>query len=534
MVLIEGRSEAQSIEDVMRCSGIDPERFGYSRIALLKRKEEEEDIARSAENLTIEDQNLLLSSPFIRSVTARSVRYTQLFDEWSEYLRSRFTPPEILDIMGIQPVQLSAPALRRLYFRIRHPRLSTQRHQSAGVPEIPGSEEHRIHLLARYLKILYARTSTQFRQIGERWTQMTCSQKITVCEIIKAASGKDGFSLSSLLRACSIPRSTWYGIMKSDTYGCREQNRLQRDHEDLEDVREIIAYKGFRKGSRQIKELLKRMKGKNIGRERILRIMKDHGLTCSVRETVPARVSARHLTETRVRKNALERRFRLNRPGEVILTDVTYLDYGNENARAYMSALKDPSSGRIHALLVSDSQDARFGQETVNSLPDAHPDGSLFHSDQGVLYLNPEFQEALAARGYEQSMSRRGNCWDNSPMESFFGHFKDECAYQECQSLEELRQLVTDYAGYYNYERPQLCRRNLTPVEFEAWLNSLNEKEWAEYLSIEEGRYTTMLEKAARSAVERARIDKQIAGETEYVKKKQKERSKRSVQSTEQ
>ena len=195
------------------------------------------------------------------------------------------------------------------------------------------------------------------------------------------------------------------------------------------------------------------------------------------------------MVKENTKPNLLRRRFRLNKPGEVFLTDVSYLDYGSDlENRAYLSAVKDPSSGRIQAVLVSDSQDSTLAEATVEKLPKSESDSEsapLLHSDQGILYLNPAFQALLASKGYEQSMSRRGNCWDNSSMESFFGHFKDECSYVKCQNIEELRQLVNEYVVYYNTERPQPCRNNMTPDEFEKYLCDMTEEQWKDYLQTE-------------------------------------------------
>ena len=72
--------------------------------------------------------------------------------------------------------------------------------------------------------------------------------------------------------------------------------------------------------------------------------------------------------------------------------------------------------------------------------------GAIFHSDQGILYMTDDFQAAVLERELDQSMSRRGNCWDNAPQEAFFGHFKDESGYEKCQNLKELRDTVKRYA----------------------------------------------------------------------------------------
>jgi len=98
-----------------------------------------------------------------------------------------------------------------------------------------------------------------------------------------------------------------------------------------------------------------------------------------------------------------------------------------------------------------------------------HPD-AIFHSDQGMHYTHPKTRLLLAEVGFKQSMSRKGNCWDNASMETFFGHMKDELHYRECQYIEELSLRVNEYMIYYNSERYQWTLNKMTPDEFRSHL----------------------------------------------------------------
>ncbi len=88
---------------------------------------------------------------------------------------------------------------------------------------------------------------------------------------------------------------------------------------------------------------------------------------------------------------------------------------------------------------------------------------AYIHSDQGVHYTSPVFQKLV--KKY-RSMSRRGNCKDNAPQESFFEHFKDETYIKQCSTLEELKKEINDYMDYYNNFRYQLNLKKMTPVEY--------------------------------------------------------------------
>ena len=101
-------------------------------------------------------------------------------------------------------------------------------------------------------------------------------------------------------------------------------------------------------------------------------------------------------------------------------------------------------------------------------------------------------------------MSKRGNCWDNAPQESFFGHFKDEVDFSDCKTIEELQNLCDRYKDYYNNHRRQWNLNRMTPAEFENWLNSLNDEDYEAYHQKRIREYEAMKVKAAQEAVRRA------------------------------
>ena len=97
-------------------------------------------------------------------------------------------------------------------------------------------------------------------------------------------------------------------------------------------------------------------------------------------------------------------------------------------------------------------------------------EGAYIHSDQGVHYTSPKFQEMLRKAGLGQSMSRKGNCWDNAPQESFFGHMKDEIDLSACQTFEDVQTVIDHYMDYYNNYRCQWGLKKLTPVQYRSQL----------------------------------------------------------------
>ena len=119
--------------------------------------------------------------------------------------------------------------------------------------------------------------------------------------------------------------------------------------------------------------------------------------------------------------------------------------------------------------------------------------------------MTDDFQAAVVEMELTQSMSRRGNCWDNAVQESFFGHFKDECHYEECKTLKELQKCIDRYSFYYNNERGMWDRGRMTPIEYEKYLESMSEAEFSVYLTREEKRFADMKAKSAENAYKAAK-----------------------------
>jgi transposase InsO family protein len=209
----------------------------------------------------------------------------------------------------------------------------------------------------------------------------------------------------------------------------------------------------------------------------------------------------KELIDKNKKANLLLRQFRMHRPNEVRLTDVTYLDYGN-GKRAYGSASVDPVTGRLICFVIRENNDLQLALDTLEAM-DGYPAerGAILHSDQGILYMTDDFQAKVVECELVQSMSRRGNCWDNAPQESFFGHFKDECHYKDCETFEELRAMIDSYRVYYNDERGMWDKGRMTPTEYESYLSGLDDAQFEEYLAEEEKKYLAMKEKSAQKAV---------------------------------
>ncbi|WP_276514083.1 IS3 family transposase [Heyndrickxia oleronia] len=157
---------------------------------------------------------------------------------------------------------------------------------------------------------------------------------------------------------------------------------------------------------------------------------------------------------------------------KVFLTDITYLKYRGKTA--YLSCVKDVATREIVAYELSQTLKMSIVYNTLAKLEEKlgnniHPE-AMIHSDQGFHYTHPEFQKRVKQMNLKQSMSRRGNYIDNAPMESFFGHMKDEMDYKEVHTFEELKQLVNQYMIFYNASRRQWNLKKMTPAEYRSHL----------------------------------------------------------------
>ncbi|WP_150150140.1 IS3 family transposase, partial [Bacillus swezeyi] len=206
-----------------------------------------------------------------------------------------------------------------------------------------------------------------------------------------------------------------------------------------------------------------------MNHKKIRRLMIKFHLIAKIRQANPYRKMAKATQEHRTCANLLKRQFDQGEPGRVLLTDITYLYYGN-GQKAYLSCVKDGCTKEIIAHDVSGFLDMNIAYKTLDKLAKSTEDqrgsDTILHSDQGYHYTHPLFQEKVRKMGIRQSMSRKGNCWDNAPMESFFGHFKDAVDYKECKSLCELKHTIDLYIDEYNNHRYQWGLNKMTPAQY--------------------------------------------------------------------
>lgn len=229
----------------------------------------------------------------------------------------------------------------------------------------------------------------------------------------------------------------------------------------------------------KIKEVFDRGKGKygwrsikmrlpEMNHKKIKRIMRKYGLKTKVRKKNPYKHIWKERLEHSVFPNELNREFKQYLPLKFFCTDITYLPF--QNRFAYLSVVKDIASGEVAAWNLSLNMEVTLVTDTIKSLALDSYEEVLIHSDQGFHYTNPDYIAILKDLKVTQSMSGKGCCIDNAPIESFFGHLKDELDYKSCTSFEELYLKVREYMRYYNHERKQWTRNRMSPIEYRNYL----------------------------------------------------------------
>ena len=213
-----------------------------------------------------------------------------------------------------------------------------------------------------------------------------------------------------------------------------------------------------------------------MNHKKIQRIMRKYGLRTKVRKKNPYKQMMKKSMEHRIFPNKLQREFNQSVPYKVFCTDITYIPF--QNRFAYLSVIKDIASGEVVAWNLSLFLEMTLVTDTLRNMKLDSYEDIMIHSDQGFHYTNPDYIELVKELKMIQSMSGKGKCIDNAPIESFFGHMKDELDYDCCKSFEELCFAIDEYMRYYNYERKQWTRNKMTPVEYRNHLLTKSRGGW--------------------------------------------------------
>lgn len=295
-------------------------------------------------------------------------------------------------------------------------------------------------------------------------------------EVIQKTLQEEGnlLNVSMLCDIAGVSRSGYYRWINAAE---GREEKEQRDKADFELILKAYNQRGYSKGARGIYMCMIHWNPPVVmNLKKIRRLMDKYGLVCPIRKANPYRRMSKALRTNNVADNLLERKFTEYGPRKVLLTDITYIPYNRKFA--YLSTILDAYTKQVLSYVLSDSLEIDFVLETVNKLVKNHgielSKETLIHSDQGCHYTSTSFIRIVNDKELRQSMSRKGNCWDNAPQESFFGHMKDEIDVGECTNYREVKKIIDDWMNYYNNERYQWHLAKLSPNEYYEYITTGN------------------------------------------------------------
>jgi putative transposase len=215
---------------------------------------------------------------------------------------------------------------------------------------------------------------------------------------------------------------------------------------------------------RMHKELVAR--GIRVGRERVRKLMKQHGIRAKTKRKFVVTTDSKH--NLPIAPDLVQRRFNPETPNQLWSGDITYI--ATDEGWVYLAAVIDLFSRQVVGWSMKDHMQTSLVKDAITMAgfrrrPEV---GLIFHSDRGSQYCSHEFQDALKGWGIRSSMSRKGNCWDNAPTESFWGRLKTASLYgRKFATRQEAMDAVLDWIAFYNHRRLHSTLGYVSPMQYE-------------------------------------------------------------------
>lgn len=273
------------------------------------------------------------------------------------------------------------------------------------------------------------------------------------------------FSIQLMCQVLGVTRSSYYA-WRHNQY----DHRALSTHPLMEKIRLIFESSRRTYGTRRIKHELSKQ-GEQVSRRRIGKLMAELGLTCRTKKRFKVTTDSRHSLP--IAPNRLARCFEADAPNQVYVSDITSI--WTQQGWLYLAVVIDLFSRKVVGWSIQDHMKADLVNHAL-LMAIRHrqpPKGLISHSDRGSQYAAHSHRTLLSTYGMLQSMSRKGNCWDNAVAESFFHTLKTELIYGRALiTKEETKKIIFEYIEvFYNRTRLHSANDYLSPVEYEEVVN---------------------------------------------------------------
>lgn len=269
------------------------------------------------------------------------------------------------------------------------------------------------------------------------------------------------YRVERMCRVIGVSRSGYYQWKKRD-----KNIRYAENRKIVAAIKESYEKSRMIYGSPRITRDLK-SKGIRCGKNRIARLMREHGIAARTKKKFKATTNSKH--NLPVAQNILNRNFVSNGPNRIWVSDITYIPTGE--GWLYLSVILDTYSRRIVGWSMSDRATSCFVIESLQqAIRRRRPSsGCIFHSDRGVQYAGTSLKNVLKAHRFIHSMSRKGDCYDNAVVESFFHTLKTEHVYNcRYETRKKAKQSIFEYIEvFYNLQRIHSSLGYRSPISFE-------------------------------------------------------------------
>jgi transposase InsO family protein len=277
------------------------------------------------------------------------------------------------------------------------------------------------------------------------------------------ATHLEQFDLNIMCLALNIKKSSYFSWTEID-----QEVRQLNQHTDYKYIEDTFYFLKENAGTRGIKGYLFHQKNIVFSRRKIGNIMRDLGLRVKTKKKLK-KVSVAPANDPKIKQNVLNRHFIVSYPNQTWVGDITEIK--TATGKLYLAAYIDLYSRKVVGWAIDTHMRSELVERALKRALWSRkpPKGLMVHTDQGSQFIRHNYRILLKSWRIKQSMSRRGNCWDNAVIESFFKTLKTEVIYplSKQNRADEMCWLISEFMGHYNHDRPHSSNNYLSPNQFE-------------------------------------------------------------------